>query len=108
MTPVSSDKNLDLTVTRIIKAPRSLVWRAWTEPEHLEKRVLNTLPVPSIRMLQISRNMQRWALFRGGVPALISWQTWWPSYRTIPLTQAFKWELQAVIGSVTHFCSNQY
>jgi uncharacterized protein YndB with AHSA1/START domain len=28
---------LDLTVSRIIKAPRSAVWRAWVEPEHFVK-----------------------------------------------------------------------
>lgn len=26
--------NNDLTVSRIIKAPRAVVWRAWVEPEH--------------------------------------------------------------------------
>jgi uncharacterized protein YndB with AHSA1/START domain len=28
---------LDLTITRIIDAPRALVWDAWTKPEHLKK-----------------------------------------------------------------------
>lgn len=27
----------DLTVSRVIKAPRSAVWRAWKDPEHLVK-----------------------------------------------------------------------
>ena len=27
----------ELTITRFIKAPPALVWRAWTTPEHLEK-----------------------------------------------------------------------
>lgn len=27
----------DLTISRIIKAPRAVVWRAWTTPEHLVK-----------------------------------------------------------------------
>lgn len=27
----------DLTISRIIKAPRSVVWKAWTTPEHLVK-----------------------------------------------------------------------
>lgn len=27
----------DLTVTRVIKAPRSAVWAAWRDPEHLAK-----------------------------------------------------------------------
>jgi uncharacterized protein YndB with AHSA1/START domain len=29
------DPNLDLTTSRIIKAPRRLVWSAWTDPENL-------------------------------------------------------------------------
>ena len=29
--------SLDLTVSRIIKAPRSAVWTAWEKPEHLAK-----------------------------------------------------------------------
>lgn len=32
-----SDSDRDLTVSRIINAPRSAVWRAWKEPEHFEK-----------------------------------------------------------------------
>ena len=27
---------LDLTLTRVIEAPRALVWKAWTDPEHLK------------------------------------------------------------------------
>jgi uncharacterized protein YndB with AHSA1/START domain len=30
------DPNLDLSFTRIVDVPRSLVWRAWTEPELLK------------------------------------------------------------------------
>jgi len=29
------DPKLDLAIERIVDAPRSLIWRAWTEPEHL-------------------------------------------------------------------------
>jgi uncharacterized protein YndB with AHSA1/START domain len=25
----------DITITRIFDAPRELVWKAWTDPEHL-------------------------------------------------------------------------
>ncbi|HWU18003.1 MAG TPA: SRPBCC family protein [Devosia sp.] len=34
-----SNKNseLDLTITRVIKAPRAAVWRAWTDPARFEK-----------------------------------------------------------------------
>ena len=32
-----TDANLDLSVSRVIKAPRSAVWRAWKEPEHFVK-----------------------------------------------------------------------
>jgi Activator of Hsp90 ATPase homolog 1-like protein len=28
---------LDLVLTRMIDAPRALVWKAWTDPEHLKK-----------------------------------------------------------------------
>jgi len=31
------NNNTDLTVFRIIKAPRSAVWKAWKDPEHFEK-----------------------------------------------------------------------
>ena len=34
MTPIP-DPNLDLTTSRIIKAPRRLVWSAWADPESL-------------------------------------------------------------------------
>ena len=31
------DENLDLILTRTIDVPRELVWKVWTEPEHLMK-----------------------------------------------------------------------
>ncbi|TAK53154.1 MAG: SRPBCC domain-containing protein [Bacteroidetes bacterium] len=34
MTTTTQSKN-ELVITRIFDAPRELVWRAWTEPEHL-------------------------------------------------------------------------
>ena len=35
MTSASADDRLDLTLTREVKLPRELIWRAWTEPKHL-------------------------------------------------------------------------
>ncbi len=32
-----TENKYDFTVSRLIKAPRSVVWKAWTLPEHLEK-----------------------------------------------------------------------
>ena len=37
MTAVPTDPELDLTISRVIRAPRSRVWRAWTEPGLLEQ-----------------------------------------------------------------------
>jgi uncharacterized protein YndB with AHSA1/START domain len=31
------DPKLDLVLERVVDVPRELVWRAWTEPEHLKK-----------------------------------------------------------------------
>ncbi len=31
------DKSLDLEISRIIKAPRALVWKAWSDPDHLKE-----------------------------------------------------------------------
>jgi uncharacterized protein YndB with AHSA1/START domain len=31
------ESRYDLTISRTIKAPRALVWKAWTTPEHLQK-----------------------------------------------------------------------
>ena len=31
------DQSNDLTISRLIKAPRQVVWTAWTTPEHLQK-----------------------------------------------------------------------
>ena len=35
--PFKPDPRLDLVLERIVDVPRELVWRAWTEPEHLKK-----------------------------------------------------------------------
>ena len=32
-----NDKPHDLRITRLIKAPRAIVWKAWTTPEHLKE-----------------------------------------------------------------------
>lgn len=36
MTPINSPAN-ELVITRTFNAPRALVWKAWTEPEHFKK-----------------------------------------------------------------------
>ena len=37
MSTSSSNAGREMIITRDIKAPRDLIWRAWTEPEHLIK-----------------------------------------------------------------------
>ena len=32
-----NDDRLDLTLKRTIDAPRALIWKAWTDPEHVKK-----------------------------------------------------------------------
>ena len=32
-----NDKMHDLVISRLIKAPRAIVWKAWTTPEHLKE-----------------------------------------------------------------------
>ncbi len=32
-----ADPELDLVLERVVDAPRELIWRAWTQPEHLKK-----------------------------------------------------------------------
>lgn len=43
MTPI--DPRLDLTLQRVIRAPRAAIWRAWTEPTRLEQW---WVPAPTI------------------------------------------------------------
>jgi uncharacterized protein YndB with AHSA1/START domain len=31
------DPDLDLTISRVIKAPRSVVWNAWADPANFEQ-----------------------------------------------------------------------
>lgn len=35
--PYQPDPRLDLVLERIVDVPRELVWKAWTEPDHLKK-----------------------------------------------------------------------
>ncbi|MFW0796942.1 SRPBCC domain-containing protein [Gordonia sp. CPCC 205515] len=37
MTTLAVDPRLDLTIERVIRAPRSAIWRAWTDPTLLEQ-----------------------------------------------------------------------
>jgi uncharacterized protein YndB with AHSA1/START domain len=37
----------DLTITRLLNAPRDLVFQAWTEPEHLTWFLNDSAPVPT-------------------------------------------------------------
>lgn len=32
-----NDGRLDLVLTRDVSVPRALIWKAWTQPEHLRK-----------------------------------------------------------------------
>jgi uncharacterized protein YndB with AHSA1/START domain len=34
---IKADPNLDLVLERVVDVPPALVWKAWTEPEHLKK-----------------------------------------------------------------------
>lgn len=34
---MTANENLDLVLERVIDAPRDLVWKVWTNPEHLKK-----------------------------------------------------------------------
>ena len=34
----SPNPDLDLTISRVIKAPRSAIWTAWTDPKNLPVR----------------------------------------------------------------------
>ena len=35
--PFKPDPRLDLTLVRFLDAPRELLWRAWTTPEHVKQ-----------------------------------------------------------------------
>jgi uncharacterized protein YndB with AHSA1/START domain len=34
---MAAENELDLEISRLLKAPRSLVWKAWTDPVHLKE-----------------------------------------------------------------------
>lgn len=36
-TPIAPNDDTALTITRTIRAPRALVWKAWTNPDHLKE-----------------------------------------------------------------------
>ncbi len=35
--PIELDPQLDLVLERVVDVPKELVWKAWTEPEHIKK-----------------------------------------------------------------------
>jgi len=37
MTKKSDSSNRELSISRLINAPRELIWKVWTEPEHIRK-----------------------------------------------------------------------
>ena len=37
ISPFTFNPELDLVLERVVDVPRALVWKAWTEPEHLKK-----------------------------------------------------------------------
>ncbi len=41
--------DLDLTISRIIRAPRPVVWRAWTDPASFEQWCPRAVAVPGRR-----------------------------------------------------------
>ncbi len=34
---MAADNDLDLVISRLLRVPRALVWKAWTEPSHLKQ-----------------------------------------------------------------------
>lgn len=34
---MDTDKELDLVISRLLRVPRALVWKAWTDPAHLKE-----------------------------------------------------------------------
>lgn len=49
MSSPTIDPELDLTIQRIIRAPRDAVWRAWTRPELLEQW---WVPAPTVARIE--------------------------------------------------------
>ena len=51
-TQVITPGDLEVVVTRVLDAPRELVWKAWTQPEHVQQWLLGpegwTMPVCEI------------------------------------------------------------
>lgn len=53
MTAPTIDPALDLVIERVIRAPRSAVWRAWTEPALLERWWVPTPMVSRVDTLDV-------------------------------------------------------
>ncbi len=50
MTAMATDPTLDLTLERVIRAPREALWRAWTEPALLEQW---WIPAPMLTRVEL-------------------------------------------------------
>ena len=67
--------DLDLTIERVIRAPREAVWRAWTDPARFARLSGRALDEGRIRDLEgygflARRPDQRLAVTREGFPVL--------------------------------------
>ena len=50
MTSPALDPTRDLTIERVIRAPREVVWRAWTDPVRLQQW---WVPAPTIAQIDV-------------------------------------------------------
>jgi uncharacterized protein YndB with AHSA1/START domain len=69
-TTFTTPSNRELTATRVVDAPRSVVWEAWTNPKHVSRWMLgpegHTMPVCEIDLRQGGRWHFQWRMPDGG------------------------------------------